>query len=821
MSEVGEVKYKVVADDSDLDQQINKTEGKLTSKFGGVAAKVGKVVTGAVMAGTAAVGAFAKSAVDAGMNFDASMSQVAATMGKTVDEISELRDFAQEMGAKTAFSASQAADALNYMALAGYDAETSMSMLPNVLNLAAAGGMELATASDMITDASSALGLSLDETATMVDQMAKTSSKSNTSVQQLGEAMLTVGGTAKTLRGGTVELSQALGILADNGVKGSEGGTALRNIILSLSAPTEKAAKELERLGINAFDANGNMLPLQDIMGQFNTALGDMSSQEKTQVLNNIFNKVDLKSVNALMDTNVERWGELRQAINGAWYSTESLSAAFEKQGLSMETITANLAGLGTSTEDIQAAFDYAGGSVDEFIDYIETSTEASVSYEDIVKALGGDLGALQAAFDETTGAAQAMADTQLDNLAGDVTLFQSALEGTKIAVSDSLTPALREFVQFGAEGLSQLTEAFKTDGISGAMEQLGTILSDGIAMIADKAPSMVEAGLGLVEALGKGLLDNMDKITKSAVDIVMMLAQKLIAPDTLHGILQAGIQLIVSLDQGLTQAIPQLIPAAVEAVMDLAEYFLDNIDMIIDTGIELLIALATGLVDAIPKLLDKIPVIIERLIEAITRNAPKLVVGALRLMIALADGLIQAIPRLILAIPEILAAIVGGFAQGAVQLVETGADLVKGLWEGIKKSWSHLVDNVKNLGKNLVKSVKDIFRIGSPSKLFRDEVGKWIPEGIAVGIEENHKSVTDSIGSLADDTLKSAGDVLAGSVGLGYDLPDIAGYAADLSAAITASSATEIIVPLSIDGREIARASAWFMSEQLAWEAR
>lgn len=817
MSEVGEVKYKVVADDSDLDQQINKTEGKLTSKFGGVAAKVGKVVTGAVMAGTAAVGAFAKTAVDAGMTFDASMSQVAATMGTTVDQIAELRDFAQEMGSKTAFSATEAADALNYMALAGYDAETSMSMLPNVLNLAAAGGIDLASASDMVTDAQSALGLSLEETSDMVDRMAKASSMSNTSVEQLGQAFLTVGGTAKTLVGGTAELSTALGILADNGVKGAEGGTALRNILLALQTPTDKAAEELKNLGVDAFDAEGNMRPLKLIMDDFNKALDGASDEKRANALNNIFNKVDLKSVNALLDTSNERWGELLTTISGA----VTVGSQITDEGIA------------EMRDTFKRFFEETGGDVEAFSnkakEYLENEFDISTSageaaVKDFVKAMQEGKTSSDELFEalkNANSASKEMAETQLDNLAGDITLFKSALEGTQIAISDSATPALRDFVQFGAEGLSQLTEAFKTDGISGAMEQLGTILSDGIAMIADKAPSMVEAGLGLVEALGKGLLDNMDKITKSAVDIVMMLAQKLIAPDTLHGILQAGIQLIVSLDKGLTQAIPQLIPAAVEAVMDLAEYFLDNIDMIIDVGIELLIAMATGLVDAIPKLLDKIPVIIERLIEAITRNAPKLVVGALRLIIALADGLIQAIPRLLLAIPEILAAIVSGFAQGAIQLVETGADLVKGLWEGIKKSWSHLVDNVKNLGKNLVKSVKDIFRIGSPSKLFRDEVGKWIPEGIAVGIEENHKSVTDSIGSLADDTLKSAGDVLAGSVGLGYDLPDIAGYAADLSAAITATSSTEIIIPLSINGREIARASAWYMNEQLAWEAR
>ena len=171
------------------------------SKIGSIAQKGLKIVGAAFTATETAVLAFGKKYIEAGMQFDSSMSQVAATMGTTVDQIGELRDFAQEMGATTAFSATQAADALNYMALAGYDAGTSMSMLPNVLNLAAAGGMELASASDMITDSQSALGLTLSETSQLVDKMAKASSKSNTSVAQLGEAILTVGGTAKMMAG--------------------------------------------------------------------------------------------------------------------------------------------------------------------------------------------------------------------------------------------------------------------------------------------------------------------------------------------------------------------------------------------------------------------------------------------------------------------------------------------------------------------------------------------------------------------------------------------------------------------------------------------
>ena len=134
--------------------------------------------------------------------------------------------------------------------LAGYDTQQMCDTLPTVLNLAAAGDIDLASASDMVTDAMSALGMQTDEANTMVDQMAKTASTTNTSVAQLGEGILTIGATAKSVKGGTAELNTALGILANNGIKGAEGGTHLRNVILALQSPTDKAAACMESLGL-------------------------------------------------------------------------------------------------------------------------------------------------------------------------------------------------------------------------------------------------------------------------------------------------------------------------------------------------------------------------------------------------------------------------------------------------------------------------------------------------------------------------------------------------------------------------------------------
>lgn len=506
----GSVRIAVIMDDSEAQTGIGKLEGKVS--------QMAKAAAAAIGAASVAVIGFGKASISTGAAFDSSMSQVAATMGTTTDQIGELRDFAMEMGANTAFSAQQAADALNYMALAGYDAEQSMEALPNVLNLAAAGGIELAAASDMVTDAQSALGLSMEESAELVDKMAMASSKSNTSVAQLGEAILTIGGTAKNLAGGTTELSTALGILADNGIKGAEGGTALRNIVLSLSAPTDTAAKAMKNLGVEVFDASGNMRPLNETFGDLEKALSTMTQGKQTQVLSDIFNKVDLKSVNALLANTGDRFDELSGYIDNA------------------------------------------------------------------------------------AGAAAAMADTQLDNLAGDITLFQSALEGAQIVVSDQLTPAIREFVQFGSEGVSALATAFQEGGLSGAMKAVGPLISDLIAMISEMLPDVIAAGGQLLGALVEGFIENLPLLVEGAA------------------------QIIVTLADGIAESLPELIPTIVDVIVQIVMSLIENADKLIDAANKIIIALAEGLVRSIPALIKAVPKLVTAIVEAFSAQAPKVV---------------------------------------------------------------------------------------------------------------------------------------------------------------------------------------------------
>lgn len=334
--------------------------------------------------------AIASAATESGSSFEASMSQVAATMGMTAEEVNNgseaytlLSDAAKECGKSTMFSASQAGEALNYLALAGYDAEKAAATLPKTLDLAAAGGLDLAYASDLVTDSMAALGMETDQLDKYIDEMARTSQKSNTSVAQLGEATLVCAGTV-SLAGQSLEtMNTELGVLANNGIKGAEGGTHLRNVILSLSAPTDTAAAALDQLGIRVSNSEGNMRDLNDILTDLNSSMSTMSSTEKTRMISRIFNKTDIASVNALLKGTGEEYDNLYAEIKNCDGAATAMA----------ETMNDNLKGKVTI---LQSALEGLGISAYEIFD--EDMKEAVEAATDAVGTLqrsidNGDLG--------------------------------------------------------------------------------------------------------------------------------------------------------------------------------------------------------------------------------------------------------------------------------------------------------------------------------------------------------------------------------------------------------------------------------------------
>ena len=828
-----ELLVKISADTSGLDKGLDSGLGKIKS---GLSA-LGSFATKAVAGATTAVAGFTAASIKTGMDFDTAMSQVAATMGMTVDQMNSdmetvtvngetftgnLTEFAEHMGATTQYTAKQSADALNYMALAGYDTKTAMQMLPNVMNLAAAGAMDLATASDMVTDAQTALGLSIDDTNVMVDRMAKTASKSNTSVQQLGDAFLTVGANAKSMGSGlydtTQEASQVLGILADNGIKASEAGTHLRNILLACNPPTDDAAAAWKQLGVSAYDADGNLRDLQFVFTDLSEAMKGMTAQQRDDLITKMFNKTDLAAVNSLLDTSVDRWSELADAIAGAWYSSDSLESQLKgKLNISLDEMKQNLEKLGVTSDDFSHALDNCNGDVQEFAAGLFEDTDAGVEVSDVTKALGGNLSKLQAAFDGATGSAQAMAETQLDNLSGDITYMQSAFEGLQISVSDLTTGTLREFVQFASDGLSNITLAMKTGGPTAAIQEVANLLPQGIQMVVSKLPTFIDAGIQILGAVGKGLMQAVPTLLSGAAQIASQLFTAFItnAPK----LLEAGTDMIRNLSQGLSGNVTELINKALPMIMEFSANLRANAGELISAGLEMIVQLAQGIINALPTIIETVPTIIDNIVNIINDNAPKMLATGLQLIVMLVTGLIQAIPVIIQELPKIIkciwdtitaanwvslgSQIITAFKNGITAMVplvkggvthlkdniiaiikqlpgklkelavlatkaianefrsvnwgEIGMNVIRGIANGITSAISWVVDAAKSAAKAAFDAAKDFLGIHSPSTLMRDQVGKYISLGMAAGIDDYSDSAVHSMESMAQNISDAA----------------------------------------------------------------
>lgn len=671
---------------------------------------------------TAAVTGLGTAAVTTAASFESSMSQVQATMGITKDAMSTvegqsvntmdtLTNLAKKMGSETAFSASECAQALNYLALAGYDTEQMCNTLPTVLNLAAAGDIDLASASDMVTDAMSALGMEVDEAGTMVDQMAKTASSTNTSVAQLGEGILTIGATAKSIKGGTAELNTALGILANNGIKGAEGGTHLRNIILSLQNPTDKAALAMESLGLQVYDSEGNMRSMNDILGDLNSSMDGMTAEEKSNIISKIFNKTDLSSVNALLANTGDTWDDLQSSIT------------------------------------------------------------------------------------DSGGAAQQMADTQLDNLQGQLTILKSALEGLAISFGELLMPAIKQivgWVQGFVDKLNSMDEGTKKVIVTIALvaAALGPVLIvigkvvSAVGSIMTIVPKLVSA-FGMVQkafvALNGVMMANPIMLIVAA--IAALVAAFIYLWNTNEGFRNFWINLwetIKSTVLNIVQAIGDFLSNAWDTIKTTAEtvwnaikgFFvglwegiktifstvLEAIKLVITTYINFYKTIITTVFNAIKTVITTVLNVIKTIITTVwngIKTTVSTVVNAIKTTITTVfNNILTGIKTVV---GNIAGAIKSGF-ETAINFITSlpskalqwGKDMIMGIVNGIKGCISAVGDAVKSVADKIT----SFLHFSVPDEGPLTDYESWMPDfmkGLAKGIEKSKSEVAKAVESVAD----------------------------------------------------------------------
>ena len=312
-------------------------------------AQAGVSAVTATLAGiTAALGAGATAAATVGSSFEAAMSKVSAISGATGDSLQSLTDKAKEMGAKTKFSASESASALQYMAMAGWDTESMLNGIDGIMNLAAADGLDLATTSDIVTDALTAFNLKASDSTHFADVLAKASSSANTNVSMLGESFKYVAPLAGTMGYSVEDVSLALGLMANASVKGSMAGTSLKTALSNLASPTEDMANVMTQYGISISDAEGNALPLIDVMKQLREKFSGLSETEQAATASTLFGKEAMSGMLAIINASDSDFDNLTKNINNADGAAQAMADTMQDNLQGQITILkSGLEGLG------------------------------------------------------------------------------------------------------------------------------------------------------------------------------------------------------------------------------------------------------------------------------------------------------------------------------------------------------------------------------------------------------------------------------------------------------------------------------------------
>ncbi|UOY86793.1 phage tail tape measure protein [Bacillus glycinifermentans] len=335
---------------------------------------------------------------------------------------------------------------------------------------------------------------------------------------------------------------------------------------------------------------------------------------------------------------------------------------------------------------------------------------------------------------------------------------FTKALPG----ILSAATKIINSFVQALVTLIPPLVGAgvlIITSLIQGIVEALPQIITAATTMlttlvntIVSLLPTIIQAGVQILNSLITGIIQVLPQLIEAALQMILALANAII--ENLPTIINAGIQILMSLIEGIIQMLPQLIQMAIYLVVSIATALIENLPKIIDAGVQLLIALINGIIDNLPKLIDAAIQLIFAIVDALIDHLPELLVAGGKLLMAIVEGILQLIPELLKAAGQIITDLVGAVLEGIPKLGDAGVELVKGLWQGIDSMRGWISTQIGGFVDSVTGSFKSFFGIHSPSRLFRDEIGKFLPMGLALGIQRNIGVVKAAANEMANAAL-------------------------------------------------------------------
>lgn len=683
--------------------------------------------------------------------------------GKTADEISKIKGELKDFAEQTIYSASDMAS--TYSQLEAVGTKNTTALVKGFGGLAAAASdptQAMKTLSQQATQMAAKPKVAWEDFKLMVEQTpAGISAVAKTMGMSTQELISNV-------QEGTIATEDFFNAIAETGTNADftalatqykTVGQATDGLIETLTGQLQPAFDTLSQVGINA---------ISDITDKISA--GSPIIEKLTTTVNTLVDKLNSMSTEELM--NLAKMGGL---LVTAVPALAGIGKGMEVASTASGAFTSALSGIGNGVKSIPGKFDSAkksiGGLGKSFGTLGSTitgpfdvmmpkvtgsvrkigSTVASLPGKivspigKIGKAVAGKFPGITSAFSDFTG--------YLGAWGGNV---GSALSGVLGNVGKFM-PGFAKLMNFGlvagvlVAGLGLLNTQFG--------EQINTILT-----------TMQLKGPEVITNFCNGIVTALPNLIAQGGQILNNLMLAITA--NLPAIIQGGIAIISSLISGIAQQLPTLIPTAVNMILTLATSLLSNIDQIIDAGIDLLVGLAQGLVNALPQLINKAPTIIGQLASAIIRNLPKILQAGIKILGMLATGLIQAVPQLISKIPSIISQIKNAFTS--IDWGTVGSNIIKGIASGLKSAGGAIVEAAKNAAKSALNAAKDFLGIHSPSRVFRDQVGKMMALGMGIGFDKNvpiksmNASLKTALGSLKENagTVLSGGSLNRGGVG-------------------------------------------------------
>lgn len=617
-----------------------------TSKIGGAFKAVGKVAKTAMVAGSAAAVAFTKTSIDAGMNFDTAMSQVAATMGTTVGKIGNVKAKAEEMGRTTKYTATEAAEGMNILAQAGLSADEQISGIGTVLNLASAGAMSLEESASYTAGAVKGFGDSMSNASYYADLMAKGATLANTDVRGLGEAFSGSAATAKNYGQAADSVTLSLLRLAEQNVTGSEASTALNRAMADLYTPTDDASKALDQLGVSAYKANGDAKDFNDLVDELNGSLQGMTAEQKNNALATIFTTQGLQAFNkmtASSDATVQKFWKGIQDSSGS---------AAQQAATQLDNLQGDITLLSSATEGLQLAF---------------------------YNTFSGTIrGAVKGITSEVSGLAEAMESGgisgALSKLAQDAINFSGQLPGLTKIGGDLINGLISSVTQ---------NSGSITTAVGQLLNNLASTISTGLNVF-------TSVGVNLLTTIASGMTQGIPTFLGQALPMLTQFTESL--RSNAGKLINAGLTLIQNIAQGLINSIPVLIAYVPTIITNLAGIINDNAPKILATGITIITNLAMGLVRAIPLLIANLPKIITAIVSVFTAFN----------WFSLGKNIVTGIIKGVKNLPSLLK----GVAKNAVNGFK-GAFKGNGILSAVKGAFTKIPSAVKSIFTKAVSLVK------------------------------------------------------------------------------------------------------------------